>query len=192
MPYGTTSDGDMTSCEVRQCYTTPQLVSRQFWAETSEVYLSSCTFRFNFLSGFRSLALSGHTVVPRSRRVMFHISADTPDAFNFPLHSHSNFTSSIVGRFVRLEGVIFTGSVYWGPQGHITDTDLMGGEHWRKIHMAAVIRAFQQHSLKENLTHVTLLPESRPHDVWDAKPYNEAMRKALLQYQPRRLSKRGS
>ena len=70
------------------------------------------------------------------------------------------------------------------------DTDVLGGYHWKMIHMPVIICAFQQHKLKEELTHVMMRAESERHDVWEAESYNEAIRKALLEYQPRRLSKR--
>lgn len=189
MAYGTVTSGDcMTGEAAFQCYTTPQFASRQFWAEASEVYLASCTFRFNHPDDFRRLALSGRDIVTRIRCLMIHLSGGK--THNFPMYSHGSFTSSIVGRFSSLEGLIFAGSVYWGPREAVVDSDVLGGYHWKMIHMPVIIRAFQQHKLKEELTHVTMRAESEQHDVWEAEPYNEAIRKALLEYQPRRLSKR--
>ncbi|KAF1927754.1 uncharacterized protein M421DRAFT_174719 [Didymella exigua CBS 183.55] len=179
---------EMGRPEATQSHVKPQLVCRQLWAETSEVFLSSCTFRVSRSEDFRAWALSGHNSVPRVRRLLVHLSGGK--SHNFPMYSHADFTSSLVGRFSSLEGVVFTGSVYWGPREAVLNADVMGGDHWRMIHIPVIIRAFQQHKLKEELTHVTMLPKCYSHDVWDTKPYNEAIRKALLQHHPRRLSKR--
>jgi hypothetical protein len=43
----------------------PQLVSRQFWAETSQVFYSTCTFRYNYECDLQRFALSDLPIVPR-------------------------------------------------------------------------------------------------------------------------------
>lgn len=188
--YEAVSNGPISSLSSIKGPYTPNLVCRQFWAETSQVFLSSCVFRVDHPDAFRALALSGQSVVPRITRLMVRLSGTR--SHNFPMYSHDAFTSSLVGRLVSLEGLVFTGMVYWAPRDAATAADVMGSACWKSKKLPVVIRAFQQHKLQANLTSVTFEPESYfVEPVWDATPYNEAIRIQLLDHHPRRLSKRG-
>jgi len=169
---------------------TPQLVCRQFWTETSQVFLSSCTFRVDYPYAFRAFALSEHSAVSRVRRLMIHVGGGS---HNFPMYWHTVLTSSLVGRFVSLEGLNFTGKVYWLPQKGLRDLDVMGSWLWKTRKLPSVIHSFQQHKLKAELTSVIFEPELRAHEPpGDTEPINGAIREHLLQHRPRRLSKRRS
>ncbi|KAJ8119131.1 hypothetical protein OPT61_g16 [Boeremia exigua] len=155
---------------------TPKLVCRQFWAETSQVFLSSCTFRVDHAHDFRKLALSKQPVVPKIRRLMICLGSRT---HNFPMYWHDVFTSSLVGRFTSLEGVTFTGEVCWGPKRG--GLDVMNGSHWKMRHLPNTIRSFQQHKLRENLTLVDFKALKYPREfAWDAAQLNEAIPTAPL------------
>ncbi|KAH6625458.1 hypothetical protein C7974DRAFT_376970 [Boeremia exigua] len=166
----------------------PKLVCRQFWAETSRVFLSSCRFQVNDARSFRELALSKQPVIPHIRRLNVYVWFAP---HYFPAFWDDVFTSSLVGRFVGLEGVTFAGELRFN--GAITDMDVMKGDRWGFRYLPTLIRSFQQHKLKENLTSV---------DFWvrnfarqprrDVVPLNAAIRTQLLEHHPRRLSQRRS
>jgi hypothetical protein len=173
--------------------TRPQLVSRQYWAETSQVFLSSLTLRVDTPSDFRAFARSDDSLVHQIRRLIVHVSGSKSN--NFPRHWQEVFNASSVGRLASLEGLRFSGRVYWGtgrPAG-VRDTNVMHGNHWKLCKLPNTVRSFQQHKLKPELTSVTFKPVvTRVEGPWDAKPINKAIRENLLQYHPRRLSQRGS
>jgi hypothetical protein len=124
---------------------------------------------------------------------MVHVSGSKSN--NFPRHWQEVFNASSVGRLASLEGLRFSGRVYWetGRPAGVRDTDVMHGNRWKLCKLPNTIKSFQQHKLKPELTSVTFKPVvTRVEGPWDAKPINKAIRENLLQYRPRRLSQRGS
>jgi hypothetical protein len=167
----------------------PQTVCRQYWAEASQAFFSSCALMIDEPAAFRCFVQSGEPIVSQIRRLLVFVC--DKKSHNFPMYWQDVFNSTLVGRLTSLEGVKFSGVVYWGPHQNSTKTDVMSGYHWKMIKMPGTIRSFQQHKLKEELTTVDFQPE----DPTDGRasaigPINEAIRENLLRHYPRRLSKR--
>ncbi|KZM22091.1 uncharacterized protein EKO05_0007876 [Ascochyta rabiei] len=167
----------------------PKLVCRQFWAETSSVFLDSCTVRTASGEAFRALALSKQPIVQRVRKLI--ITSKKIRAWDFPRSWANYFTSSIVGRFRNLQGVGLYTSVYY--HDGLYQTDVLNDAVWKSKKLPAIIRSFQQHKLHPALTSVNYITCEHSYDVEDEKPIlvGEAIRTELLKYHPRRLSRRG-
>lgn len=157
------------------------------------MFLSSVTLRVDSAGAFRAFVQSNTSLVHSIRRLMVHVSGDKSQ--NWPMYWQDVFNTAFVGCLKSLEGVKFTGKVYWGcvvPR-HRRDTNVMDGSDWKIGKLPAYIRSFQQHKLKAELTSVEFEPIHYANEgPWDAKPINEAIRTHLLQHHPRRLSTRGS
>ncbi|XPS79000.1 hypothetical protein M3J09_010994 [Ascochyta lentis] len=167
----------------------PKLVCRQFWAETSEVFLKSCTVRTASRKAFRVLALSEQPIVQRVQKLIIAYARTWPS--DFPRSWANYLTSSLVGRFKNLRGVEMYLWVVHGYQ--LRRTDVLNDDLWKSNKLPAIIRSFQQHKLEPALTSVNYLPYRWVHETaWNASTViNEAIRTELLKYRPRRTSKRG-
>lgn len=167
----------------------PQTVCRQYWAEASQVFFSSCALMIDEPAAFRCFAQSGEPIVSQIRRLIVLVCGKK--SHNFPMYWQGVFNSTLVGHLASLEGVSLEGSVYWGPHRDSTEPDVMSGYHWKMIKMPGTIRSFQQHKLKEELTTVDFEPKDPTNGrALTIGPINEAIRENLLRYCPRRLSKR--
>jgi hypothetical protein len=82
---------------------------------------------------------------------------------------------------------MLSGQVFWPSR----QTDVIEGSYWKSCKMSNLIRSFQQHKLGAELTSVTIKAYDND-DEWDARLTLDAIRIALLEHHPRRLSKRGS
>lgn len=51
----------------------PSLVSRQYWAEASAVYLGTCSFVFSNYRTFRTFVASGGSIIARVRRIAIYV-----------------------------------------------------------------------------------------------------------------------
>lgn len=164
----------------------PQLVSRQYWAEASEVFLDSCTFRIDLPRVFRELALSRQAVVPRIRRLMIN----SKDNLIFTEDWRKVLTNSYwVGKYVSLEGLQLEVDTYWAF-GTLVTVDIMNDNIWKITNIPAMIRSFQQHKLKESLTTVAFKPYKFRWTYVDLTLLDPVIRMELLQHRPRRVSKR--
>ena len=171
---------------------TPKLVCKQFWFETSQVLLASATFQFTEPKFFRALAISAPRWLQCVRRI-FLIPSDGWYASDLLKWWAGSLTSSLVGRFTHLEGVRFEVYVY-DLGGLCAQLDVMTDRKWKKTKLPSIIRSLQQHKLKPALTTFKF-------KVWktDRKSFgfledpaiSEAIRTELLKYRPRRVSKRG-
>ena len=159
----------------------PQLVCRQYWAEASEAFFSSCALRVDEPTAFRGFVQFGGPIVSQICRLIVYLYQD------FPLYWEDAFKSSLVGRLTSLEGLSFLGTVFWGPG---LGSDVMSGWYWKIGKMPKIIRSFQQHQLKEKLTTVKFRPDSRMKDRAIVGLVNDAIRENLLRYHPLRRSKR--
>lgn len=161
----------------------PQPVCRQYWAEASHAFFSSCALVVDYGSStaFPIFVQFGGPIVSQIRRLIVYDSGVT-----FPLSWDKVFKTALVGRLTSLEGVSVSGSLFWIP----TATDSLG-EYFMIGPMATCIRSFQQHQLKEELTIVDLQASAgmtAPAAVVGAA--KDAIRELLLRYCPLRRSKR--
>ncbi|KAJ4364924.1 hypothetical protein N0V95_000571 [Ascochyta clinopodiicola] len=167
----------------------PKLVCRQFWAETSSVFLNSCTVRTGCGEAFRALALSKQPIVQHVRKLI--IISWMIQAWDFPRTWAKYLTSSIVGCFRSLQGV----ELYIRVHDHegLGNTDVLNDAVWKSKKLPAVIRSFQQHKMQPVLTSVNyiLCEHQGVENVKTPRVINEAIRTELLKYRPRRLSRRG-
>lgn len=134
-----------------------QTVFRQYWAEASQAFFSSCALMIDEPAAFRCFAQSGEPIVSQIRRLIVLICGKK--SHNFPMYWQDVFNSTLVGRLVSLEGVSFTGIVYWGPHRDSTEPEVMSGYHWKMIKMPETIHSFQQHKMREELTTVDFEPD---------------------------------
>lgn len=107
----------------------PQPVCRQYWAETSEMFIATCTFRIDDHLSFRVLASSTKPIVAQIRRFMIHASSSS--ARNFPVYWQDVFSSALVGRFVNLEGFRLTGKATWTSLVHEMSQNVLTNPFWR-------------------------------------------------------------
>jgi hypothetical protein len=162
----------------------PCLVCKQFWAETLQAMLASCTFKFTTNAAFRSLAISQRSIVRYIRRIM--ISSIITDINSFFADWCSTLTLPLVGRFDSLEGVRFELSVDYEYEKH-REPAFLNNPGWQQ---AAILQSFQQHRLKPDLTSVTF-------ELWDSftspapTVVDEAIRKELLNCQAGYVSRPG-
>lgn len=165
----------------------PKPVCRQYWAETSHIFLTSCVVRVDWPTALKAFVKLGGPVIYRIRKLMINTTN-----LDFPGLWRNVLNSSYVGRLTSLEGVNFSGDIiYTGPLGPYLKEDVMRGHYWRKCKMPEIIRAFQQHRLKGELTSVTIkLSPYRQLQGVDVDSINEAIRKNLLHHCPRRVSER--
>ncbi|KAF3032149.1 hypothetical protein E8E11_002574 [Didymella keratinophila] len=108
-----------------------QLVSRRFWAETSEVFPSTCTFRFNCEFNFRRFALSNLPIVPRVRRIMVYARPCWSSGWWNHFGSHVPYDPDgitcmyyMVGNLKILEGVKFIAELSWLFDEAVREPDL--------------------------------------------------------------------
>jgi len=140
----------------------PQLVSRQFWAETSEVFLSTCTFRFNYEFNFRRFALSYLPTVPRVRWIMIYARPCWSSGWLNHFGSHVPYDPDdiirmyyMVGNLKSLGGMKFSAELVWLFDESVREPDL-SVDQWAKAEMPKIVRTFQQHRLRPDLTSAVL------------------------------------
>jgi hypothetical protein len=165
----------------------PQPVCRQYWAEASHAFFSSCVLVVdrNSSTAFPIFVQFGGPIVSQIRRLIVYNSN-----LSFPLPWHSVFKTALVGRLTSLEGVSVSGNLTWFSAGDPRVTHSMG-EHFRSGALVTFIRSFQQHELKEELTTVDLQPSGEMMDrAATVGAVNDAIRERLLRYCPLRRSRR--
>lgn len=140
---------------------------------------------------FRTFVQSGEPIISQIRRVMVH--TRYKQSANFPANWEGVLNAHFIGRLLRLEGVHFSGLVCWSGLKHRRVADIIAGLRPNIRKMSKIIRSFQQHKLKEELTIVNLKPRHFTADVASkVELINERIRRGFLQHRPRRLSKRDS
>lgn len=164
----------------------PQLVCKQYWFEASEVLISSCTFMFHAPRYFQDFVLSGQNVVSQVRRVkMSLVLHDTTWQRN---EMTQTFSASAVGELKNLEGVHFEFYCWMQESPARWNSDLMKDASWARSKLPVVLRAFQQHPLKKELTKVT----PKYNDSDRMPELCARIRGHLLEHHPRRTSGRRS
>ena len=129
---------------------TPQLVCKQFWAEASEAFFATATFNFTSARVFRRLTMPLlRTWVQRVRRL--RITAKGYIHSNFLLWWAGSLTDKLLAPFTHLEGVEFR---IGASNSHLLllGPDIMEGKEWKDTLLPLIIRSFQQHKLKPELT----------------------------------------
>lgn len=184
-------------CEHNQCSdivnfgvgdaTKPQLASHQYWVETSQVFLSSCTLRVDRPGDFRVFIQQNATLVRQIRRLLVHASEEFSHTLDYLWQDALN--AAFVGRLTSLEGVSFAGQVRWSFQDEV---NVRGEFCNKKSRLLAIVQSFQQHKLKKECTAVAfkLYPHNHGRRT-SINTINTAIREALLQHHPLRRSKRG-
>lgn len=164
------------------------LVSKQFWYEVSGTFYDSNIFHFQDPRTLRALALSNEKFAQRASNLRITLQPHLIE------ESASALTSSIVGRFKGLRGVVleFTLSPY---ELHLLQRkNVMHDASWRSKKVPTIIRAFQQHQLESRRTAVIFAGNSNNggarHPI-AAEGMASIIKGHLLDYHPRRLSKRG-
>jgi hypothetical protein len=178
------------------------LVSKQFWFEASGVFLSSNIFHFQEAQPFRALALEHAKFAGRATDIRITF----PDLWDSTIrHWDSALTSSILGRFKGIHGIALEFHLGDRELHMLQRKDVMRDAVWKEKKITAFIRAFQQHQLQESHTSITFLargyhyrPASNPGRravrislPIDAQGMDSVIKDLLLDYHPRRLSKRG-
>lgn len=178
----------------------PPRVSKQFYAEATASLYATSTFSFTAPHAFRAFALSTHACVPRVQHLTIP---------RLTHHWSDALVSSLVGRLTGLRGVHltlpYTRNRAARPLPRAADATWR--DYWR------MIRAFQQHELEAHRTEFELVVfnvlRKEPY-AWDMSScvtevlrlgepqYEEMMRlreeftEGLLEFVPRRLSRRGA
>lgn len=166
----------------------PKLVSRQFRAETSAVCLASSVFCFNHPAVFRAFVLSARLVVTRVRRVSLFMSIfPTKPMFWSAVNWAKALTNDLTGLLFNLEGVELRTPFLPGRKilEHNVEDSLLCSA-WIRCGMTDIIKFFQQHKLKKDLTSfkpsysgIPVNVPSHPDRAWLV----EAVHKHLLDYQ---------
>lgn len=167
----------------------PPAVCKQFYSEATAALYVSSTFEFTEPHTFRAFALGPHACVSQIQHL------------RVPYLEHkwkNSLTSSLVGRLKSLRGVHFTHRS--SAAHHISCAT---HPHWKSFWR--IIRAFQQHELEAPSTkfevvvytyqnlHPGQWPILRSGDALyeDRVRLQKELTESLLQYIPRRLSRRG-
>ncbi|KAJ4993227.1 hypothetical protein SVAN01_01202 [Stagonosporopsis vannaccii] len=176
----------------------PPRVSKRFYVEATAALYASSTFSFHAPHAFRAFALSGHPCVSRVQHLTI------PRLTN---HWTDALVSSLVGRLTGLRGVHLTHQHQRcsaaRPLPHAMDATWR--DYWR------MIRAFQQHELEAHKTEFEMVvlnvSQRLPFDMgsWTMQllglgdpQYKNLLRlreeftNGLLEFTPRRLSRRGA
>lgn len=174
----------------------PSLVSRQFWADASEVFIRKATFEFMGAESFRILAVEEFHLACRIRRMQFFCVISSRERAlqgrNTNLLSlwASVLTPSLVGRYQRLRGVQL--NVYLdGRRRSLSGiVDVMTDANCRAIRLPDNLRSLQQHGLHHRFNNVTVdssPPEEPPRDC---EPIRRAVLTQLSVHRPRRYDLR--
>ena len=107
-------------------------------------------------------------------------------------------TSSLVGRFESLQGVHILLRIFMDERdaSALKSTDIMHHKVWNAVKIPMILRSFQQHKLMSSLTAVNIEAieagnfSRSPLSPSQIRPVEDAVRAALLDHHPRRLSKR--
>jgi hypothetical protein len=182
-------------CSLSDTKASVPLVSKQLWFEATGTFMASNTLVFDRHYDFYEFALLRQESLSRLSRLLIR-PGNSP---YFGLGSWATVsTSSILGRFNNLQGVRLLLQVSSWDISLLRIKDVMRLPRWRSTRLPAIIRAFQQHPLKNKYTYVKTVP----FDHYGMNPVvlnpvitsgMEAIIKVkLLEYHPRRrLSWRG-
>lgn len=162
----------------------PQLVCKQYWSEVSEVFISSCTFMFWNPYYFQNFVLSHQKVVSQVRKVKVGVILQAGGYESKNLDQA--FSASAVGGLKSLEGVHICFYGCGGISEARWNSNIMNDAAWVRFKLPVMIRAFQQHRLKETMTEVTLWYYSPAYDKITEEPaFCAQVRRHLLEYHPR-------
>ena len=167
----------------------PPAVCKQFYSQATAAFYASSTFEFAEPHTFRAFALAPYACVSQVRHL------------RIPCLEHkwtNSLNSSLVGRFKSLRGVHF---IHRSSIAHPISSATH--PHWKSFWR--IVRAFQQHKLEAPSTRFEIMvytyqnlhpgqwPILRSGDALyeDRMRLQKELTDGLLQYLPRRLSRRG-
>lgn len=171
----------------------PGLVSKQFWYEAAAICLENTTFEFQEARDFLALAMSNADLVRRIRRISITVAITSRDDVqgNYYISQWASvLTSSVVGRFVELRGLEFDLFLDHGPRALLRSIDVLDDVQWKARKLPQILRSFQQHQIRDKLTEVTVTYFPKTDPELDTNPLAQAILTQLLDYHPRRGSKR--
>lgn len=153
------------------------LVCKQLFSEVQPIVYSSCTFSFGDPHSLYAFAKSKRVHLDRVEQLEVHLTE-----LDLLYHWRDVLNSSVMGVLKSLQGV----DVAWfQPE----EARYRWGWAFEKD-ISRNLKSFQQHQLKREYTHVLLLPVKKRVPISELQTVAEKMRTELLDYQPRRLSKR--
>ncbi|KAF1359827.1 hypothetical protein EJ07DRAFT_155764 [Lizonia empirigonia] len=168
----------------------PQLVCKQYWNETTSIFFSTSTFRTNGFEALHGLALdpSLQELVPRIRR----LEIDSFLGSRIRTKMASTLTPSILARFEGLEGFKWKFGYNQSNEYWFKVTDVMSDARWKRAKVPTIVRAMQQHKLREDLTSVEFYTWPTDSSIADPRTaLSNMIRGHLLEHVPRRTSMRG-
>lgn len=174
---------------------TAQPVSKQVWAESLHVCMIKYTFDFHHAHIFQAFVQSHQLLVPNIRKIsIVCVPAERLRHFSDDLLSWTEPKEiSAISRFTNLEEFKIKLEFYTTYKDLATQNDIMSHASWKCMRLPHLIRAFQQHKLNANGTRVSV---HSPGLSTSDEPHTSALKYAiitqLLDYHPRRLSKRGT
>lgn len=169
----------------------PKLVCKQFWFETFQIFFATATFHFNRPVIFRTLAILSPMWLRNVRRlriqcIMFSWLKRWADCLSY----------SLVERFTNVEGIEIRLEASRMDVESL-QFNVMTGKKWERAKLPSIIRSFQQHKLKPELTRFICEPYSvktygyKRQGQPFADAIDEAVRTELLKHHARRRSRRG-
>ncbi|KAF2821986.1 hypothetical protein CC86DRAFT_385707 [Ophiobolus disseminans] len=180
-------EGALCRCNVPEV--TPKapmpLVCEQFWFEVHGIFFASNHFMAKRPGSLRELALYHERFAERVSALRINLREE----IYYRMEEWAPvLTSSILGRFKNLRGVTLAFTVHPRNVYLFQPKDVMRDAEWKGLKLPAVLRAFQQHRLDKKRTTVTFSIKGA--EV-PADGLAKIIKDHLLDYHPRRLSKRG-
>jgi hypothetical protein len=179
------------TCPDAQPFTHP-LVSKQFWAETTTVFLRTATWVFHEPHDLRQILSSGrHAWAPRIQHLAIRAAA-VFGIVRFFAEWQCALTWRLLSTLEQLQGVEMDISLDYSSDHDSSDLclnpDLVGCRAWVKVGVPGILRAFQQHCLRAEKTVVRLdvgtLPDRLEGRKNEVQAWREALRDALLVFKP--------
>lgn len=172
------------------CPDRPCLVSKQFWAETSHIFLSTCTFRFYAARTFHHFALSQNITVARIRKIWIRCFLGHLDNRINCSKRWAQALASVLGRFRGLEGVHLYFLIDYDDIASWDGRDIMNhaNRSSKATKLSAIIRSFQQHNLMGGLTTVKVVGLGAAIYAATSSALSVTIRSHLLDHHPRRVS----
>ncbi|KAF9692720.1 hypothetical protein EKO04_009235 [Ascochyta lentis] len=179
------------------------LVSKQFWWEVSASFQSSATLVFNTEDSYnvlRAFLRSAHAFLAQVRYLELLVLSEHW-MYRGDLRGYA-LTSALVGTMKNLQGIRLSLDFDFGPMYLLSDPDIMRSADWKGSGIPRIIQSFRQHKLNPDKIAVDVRLSMCPwrsvlHLNGNFKPsasdlvsFEEAIKNALLDHHPRRLSKR--
>lgn len=177
-------------CE-RAFHRSHPLVSRQFWAETTETFFETSTWVFHDQFDLRQFSNTQPACVPHIRRLIIkgQGALSMPEFFK---DWHRAVTWRLMRCFVSLQGVDIIFDCHTDRKGMHLNKNFLDDMVWIKSRLPDFVRALRQHKLKQDMVSVAVIINhsgflydraDTPVDK-DTIPWENALRDLLLQHLP--------